>query len=62
MEDNNEKFSLDMPKVGIIKGVLAKDIEIVGDKSVNLRTCARPYSNIFTAAQLRTIKKVIDTL
>ena len=61
MSEDNEKFSLDMPKVGIIKGVLAKDIEVVGDKSVNLRTCARPYSNIYTAAQLRTIKKVVET-
>ena len=60
MDESREKFSLDMPKVGIIKGVLAKDIEVVGDKSVNLRTCARPYSNTYTAAQLRAIKDVIE--
>ncbi len=53
-------FSLEMPKVGIIKGVLAKDIEVVGKKVVNLRTCARPYRNMYSAAQLRTIKQVIE--
>ncbi len=49
-----------MPKVGIIKGVLAKDIEVVGSKVVNLRTCARPYRNLYSVAQLRAIKNVID--
>ncbi len=60
MAEGNEKFELEMPKVGIIKGVLARDIEIVGDKSVSLRTSARPYRNVYTAAQLRTIKSVVE--
>jgi anaerobic sulfite reductase subunit C len=60
-QKNETGFNLEMPKVGIIKGVLAKDIEITGDKSVNLRTCARPYRNIYSTAQLRTIKHVIET-
>jgi len=49
-----------MPKVGIIKGVLAKDIEVVGDKVVNLRTCARPYRNMYSVAQLRALKNIIQ--
>ncbi|GBD99049.1 sulfite reductase, dissimilatory-type subunit beta [bacterium BMS3Abin07] len=60
MKDRDNGFSLEMPKVGIIKGVLAKDIEIVGGKVVNLRTCSRPYSNIYSVAQLRTIKRVTE--
>ena len=60
IEETDGKFTLEMPKVGIVKGVLARDIEIVGDKSVNLRTSARPYRNIYTAAQLRAIKSVIE--
>lgn len=60
MDDTQERFSLEMPKIGIIKGVLAKDIEVVGDRFVNLRTSARPYRNVYTAAQLRTIKSVIE--
>ncbi|NOY65484.1 MAG: hypothetical protein GXO97_08855 [Nitrospirae bacterium] len=59
-ERNDTGFNLEMPSVGIIKGVLAKDIEVVGDRVVNLRTCARPYRNIYTASQLRTIKKVSE--
>jgi dissimilatory sulfite reductase (desulfoviridin) alpha/beta subunit len=55
-----ETFNLEMPKVGIIKGVLAKDIEVVGEKVVNLRTCARPYRNMYSASQLRTIKLVAE--
>jgi len=53
-------FTLEMPKVGVIKGVLAKDIEVVGEKVVNLRTCARPYRNTYSVSQLRTIKNVIE--
>jgi anaerobic sulfite reductase subunit C len=60
MHDNESGFTLEMPKVGIIKGVLAKDIEIVGQKVVNLRTCARPYKNMYSVAQLRTLKNVIE--
>ena len=60
MSDNESEFKLEMPKVGIIKGVLAKDIEVVGGKVVNIRTCARPYKNMYSIAQLRTIKKVIE--
>jgi dissimilatory sulfite reductase (desulfoviridin) alpha/beta subunit len=60
MKESQEKFTLEMPKVGIIKGVLAKDIEVTGDKSVNLRTAARPFRNTFTAAQLRAIKSVLE--
>ncbi len=60
MKDKETGFSLEMPRVGIIKGVLAKDIEVVGDKVVNLRTCARPYRNLYSVAQLRTIKNVIE--
>jgi anaerobic sulfite reductase subunit C len=58
MEKSDTTFNLEMPKVGIIKGVLAKDIEVVGEKVVNLRTCARPYRNIYSVAQLRTISGV----
>ncbi len=60
MEDNETGFNLETPKVGIIRGVLAKDIEIVGEKVVNLRICARPYRNTYSVAQLRTIKDVIE--
>jgi len=60
MSGSESGFTLEMPKVGIIKGVLAKDIEVVGEKVVNLRTCARPYENMYSVAQLRTIKKVIE--
>jgi dissimilatory sulfite reductase (desulfoviridin) alpha/beta subunit len=60
MEEAQEKFTLEMPKVGIIKGVLAKDIEVTGDRSVNLRTAARPFKNTFTAAQLRAVKSVLE--
>lgn len=60
MEETQEKFTLEMPKVGIIKGVLAKDIEVVGDRFVSLRTAARPYRNVYTAAQLRAIKSVVE--
>lgn len=60
MEDAHETFTLEMPKVGIIKGVLAKDIEVVGDRFVNLRTAARPYRNVYTVAQLRTISSVVE--
>ena len=49
-----------MPKVGVIKGVLAKDIEVVGEKVVNLRTCARPYRNTYSVAQLRALKRVVE--
>ncbi len=55
---SEEKFTLEMPKVGLIKGVLAKDIEVVGEKVVNLRTCARPYRNYYSANQLRTLAEV----
>jgi anaerobic sulfite reductase subunit C len=60
MKNDQEKFTLEMPKVGIIKGVLAKDIELTGDKSVNLRTAARPFKNVYTSYQLRTIKSVLE--
>jgi anaerobic sulfite reductase subunit C len=60
MEETHEAFTLEMPKVGIIKGVLAKDIEVVGDRSVNLRTSARPFRNVYTAAQLRAVKSVLE--
>jgi dissimilatory sulfite reductase (desulfoviridin) alpha/beta subunit len=60
MGESHEKFTLEMPKVGIIKGVLAKDIEVVGDRFVNLRTAARPYRNVYSAAQLRAIKSVVE--
>jgi len=52
------EFNLEMPRVGVIRGVLAKDIEIVGEKVVNLRVCARPYRNTYSAAQLRNISRV----
>lgn len=60
MEDNETGFNLEMPKVGIIRGVLAKDIEVVGKRVVNLRICARPYRNTYSVAQLRAIKDVIE--
>jgi dissimilatory sulfite reductase (desulfoviridin) alpha/beta subunit len=59
MEERQEEFSIDMPKVGIIKGVLAKDIEVIGDRFVSLRTAARPFKNVFTAAQLRAVQSVL---
>ena len=60
MPENGDGFQLEMPKVGIIKGVLAKDIELVGGKVVNVRTCARPYRNVYSATQLRALRDVID--
>jgi dissimilatory sulfite reductase (desulfoviridin) alpha/beta subunit len=60
MAGKEQGFSLQMPRVGVIRGVLAKDIEVVGEKTVNLRTCARPYRNVYTVAQLRAIRRVID--
>ncbi len=60
MKDDKESRKFEMPKVGIIRGVLAKDIEVVGEKVVNLRTCARPYSNTYSVKQLRTIMNVIE--
>lgn len=59
-KEREDAFLLEMPSVGIIKGVLAKDIEVVGEKVVNLRTCARPYKNIYSVAQLRRIKEVSE--
>ena len=53
-------FTIEMPKAGILRGVQARDIEIVGDKSVNLRAAARPYRNVYTAAQLRAVKSVLE--
>lgn len=58
MLEKETGFTLEMPKVGIIRGVKAKDIEMVGGKVVNLRTCARPYGNLYSVAQLRAIKEV----
>jgi len=58
MDEKAVGFTLEMPKVGIIRGVKAKDIEMVGGKVVNLRTCARPYENIYTVTQLRAIQGV----
>lgn len=58
MSEKDAGFTLEMPTVGIIRGVRAKDIEIVGGKVVNLRTCARPYGNLYSVAQLRAIKMV----
>lgn len=58
MDEKAIGFTLEMPKVGIIRGVKAKDIEMVGGKVVNLRTCARPYANIYTVTQLRAIQNV----
>lgn len=60
LAEKEKGFNLEMPKVGIIKGVLAKDIEVVGDKVVNLRTCARPYNNMYSVAQLRAIRDVAE--
>ena len=60
MSENGDVYHLEMPKIGIIKGVLAKDIELVGGKVVNVRTCARPYSNVYSVAQLRVIRDVIE--
>ncbi|MDA8388899.1 MAG: hypothetical protein M0Z58_09605 [Nitrospiraceae bacterium] len=60
MEESREKFTLETPQVGIIRGVAARDIEVVGGKSVNLRASARPYRNVYTAAQLRAIKSVVE--
>ncbi len=59
-EHNGDGFTLEMPKVGVIKGVLAKDIEITGEKVVNIRTCARPYRNIYSVNQLRRLASVAE--
>jgi dissimilatory sulfite reductase (desulfoviridin) alpha/beta subunit len=58
---SNTGFILQMPKVGVIKGVIAKDIEITDGRVVSLRTGARPYSNVYTATQLRAIKNILET-
>ncbi len=58
MAGHEEGFNLEMPKVGVIKGVLAKDIEVTGEKVVNIRTCARPYRNYYSSNQLRRLALV----
>ncbi len=58
MAEHEDGFNLEMPKVGVIKGVLAKDIEVTGEKVVNVRTCARPYRNFYSANQLRRLAQV----
>lgn len=58
MPQHEEGFNLEMPKVGVIKGVLAKDIEVTGEKVVNVRTCARPYRNFYSANQLRRLARI----
>ncbi len=55
-----EGFKLELPKVGIIKGVKPKDIEVVGEKIVNIRARAKPYSNIYTAEQLERVAEVAE--
>ncbi len=60
MDDKTSGFSLEMPKVGVIRGVKAKDVELVGGKVVNLRICARPYNNLYSVTQLRAIKMVSE--
>ncbi len=60
MDKHEEGFALEMPTVGIIKGVKAKDIEVTGRRIVNMRTCARPYSNIYSVAQLRALKEITE--
>jgi dissimilatory sulfite reductase (desulfoviridin) alpha/beta subunit len=60
MSEKTSGFSLEMPKVGVIRGVKAKDVELVGGKVVNLRICARPYKNLYSVTQLRAIKTVSE--
>ncbi len=55
-----EGFKLELPKVGIIKGVQPKDIEVVGEKIVNVRVRAKPYSNTYTPEQLEKVAEVAD--
>ncbi len=55
-----EGFKLELPKVGIIKGVQPKDIEVVGEKIVNVRVRAKPYSNTYSAEQLEKVAEVAE--
>lgn len=55
-----EVFRLELPKVGIIKGVKPRDIEVVGEKIVNIRARAKPYSNTYTAEQLERVAEVAE--
>lgn len=57
---SEEGFRFELPKVGIIKGVRAQDIEVVGEKVVNVRVRAKPYSNVYTAEQLERVAEVAE--
>ncbi len=60
MGEEEHTHKLEMPKVGILRGVKPRDIEVVGEKIVNIRVKPRPYSNTYTVDQLRAIRKVAD--
>jgi len=60
MAEAEEGFRFELPKVGIIKGVKAQDIEVVGEKVVNVRVRAKPYSNMYTAEQLERVAEVAE--
>jgi len=56
----DEGFRFELPKAGIIKGVRAQDIEVVGEKVVNVRVRAKPYSNTYTPEQLERVAEVAE--
>jgi len=57
---SEKEFRLEPPKVGIIKGVQPKDIEVVGEGVVNVRLRAKPYSNSYTPEQLEKVAEVAE--
>lgn len=59
--DSDENvFNLEMPKVGIIRGVVPKDIEVIGEKIVSMRIRAKPYANTYSVEQLRALRKIAE--
>ncbi|GBE54327.1 anaerobic sulfite reductase subunit C [archaeon BMS3Bbin15] len=57
---SEDTFEFELPKVGIIRGVKPRDIEVIGDKIVNIRVRAKPYSNTYTVEQLETAADVAE--
>jgi len=59
-QQDGDVFKLEMPKVGIIRGVVPKDIEIIGEKVVSMRIRAKPYANTYSVEQLRALRKIAE--
>ncbi len=57
---SEDTFEFELPKVGIIRGVKPRDIEVIGDKIVNIRVRPNPYSNTYTMEQLETAADVAE--